>query len=66
MTNTRFLRGTKFWIRVFFSISAYFNKIEVKIMTTVRKTILFNEVMRNLPQKIKKISKNQKNVLVKE
>ena len=35
-------------------------------MTTVRKTILFNEVMRNLPQKIKKISKNQKNVLVKE
>ena len=35
-------------------------------MTTVRKTILFNEVMRNLLQKIKKISKNQKNVLIKE
>ena len=32
-------------------------------MITVRKTILFNEVMRNLLQKIKKISKNQKNVL---
>ena len=63
MADTRFLRGTNFRIRIFFSISAYFNKIEVKIMITVRKTILFNEVMRNLLQKIKKISKNQKNVL---
>ena len=56
MTDVKFFRGTEFWIRIFPSVSASFNKVEnvpnmsksVKITATIRNTILFNKVIMNL------------------
>ena len=50
MADAKFLRGIKFWTRIFFNISTSFNKVEdmPKITATVKNTILFNELIINL------------------